>query len=428
MRVLVIGSGAREHAIVFACTRSERVDRVYYCGLENGGISMIARHIDISPDDFEGLSRFANEKIGKDGLTIVGPEASLARGIVDRFTNDGLVILGPSELGAGMERSKYFCHLLLGKYGIQTAPFRAFISRTGAKEYIKERYFLNGNGNRCVIKADELMAGKGVLVPNNLEEALKAVDHLFSICKDKLILVEDYIAGNEYSFTAITDGKRMIPFAAVRDYKRQFDGDVGPNTGGQGCFGPVLNFADPTFVKMASIAERVIFALGSERIQYRGFLYLGFMVDKEGEPIILEINVRLGDPEAQVILNLMDSDPVELFAAAAKGDLKDMRVRWKNESCVCVVISSSRAGYKIYGLEEASKEGALVFHARTKRDESANFHTNGEGRTLSVVASGKSIEDARSIAYNGARHISFWRKNPSKGKQYYRKDIAFLDK
>lgn len=421
MNILVIGQGAREHATIWKCAQSDLTD-ILYCFPGNGGISAIAKCVDYDINDFDGIVEFAKDK--KIDLIIVGPEEPLANGIADRCKSEGFLILGPSMLGACIESSKYFCHLLLGSWGIQTAPYRAFTLPKLAKKYIRNNYFGLDKKISCVVKADELMAGKGAIVPDTLDEALSAADYLFGECKSKLILVEDRIEGTEYSFTVITDGIRVIPFVVARDYKRERDGDLGPNTGGQGCFAPALSFEHPLFKKMQKIAERVVFALRAEFIEYRGFLYFNFMVDKNGNPYVLEINVRLGDPEAQVILPLMESDFVELCLNAAKGDLRNTEIRWKNEARVCIVISSPRSGYRIYGLKWASEEGAIVFHARSFKDELGNFYTSGQGRTLSVVGKGVTVSEARKNAYNASGKISFWRKDPNKGKQYYRRDIA----
>lgn len=430
MNILVIGSGAREHAIVWKCIQSELADRVF-CASGNAGISMIARCVDIRADDIEDLVEFAKEKIGRDGLTIVGPEAPLVWGIADRFERAGLLILGPSKLAAFIEGSKYFCKCFLQRHGIKTADFKLFGRASYAFDYINKEYD-EGRGRSLVIKADGLASGKGVIVAKTRQDAINAAEIISRSRSGYIFLIEECLEGWECSFTVLTDGKNIVPFPMSKDYKRLFDGDQGPNTGGMGGYSPVPAVTPKLYDEMLEIAKFVVSGLRSEGRIFKGFLYIGFMITKDG-PYVLEINCRLGDPEAQVILPLLESDFVELCYRAARGDLANApKPSWSSDALANVVIASNwypenpETVRRIYGLEEAAKEGALVFHAGTKEKnglKSNFFETNG-GRVLSVVGRGESIAKAREQAYRAASKISFGRKSPSKGLQQYRKDIA----
>ena len=426
MNILVIGSGAREHAIVWKCIQSELADRVF-CAPGNAGIAMIARCIDIEANDIEGLVAFAKEKIGVDGLTIVGLEVPLVWGIVDRFEQEGLLILGPSKLAALLEGSKYLCKCFLERYGIKTAAFKLFGRASNALDYINEEYG-QGRGRPLVIKADGLSSGKGVIVAKTKEDAVDAVETISHSPAGHIFLIEECLEGWECSFTVLCDGKNIVPFPVSKDYKRIRDGDEGPNTGGMGGYSPVPAVTPKLYDEMLEIAKRIVLGLRIEGRPFKGFLYIGFMITKDGL-YVLEINCRLGDPEAQVILPLLESDFVELCYKAAKGDLANAtKPTWSSDALVNIVIASPgypenpKVGYKIYGLEEAAKEGALAFHAATRFDRGV-LKTSG-GRVLSIPGRGESIEKAREQAYRAAEKISFGRKSPSKGFQQYRKDIA----
>lgn len=438
MNILVLGFGAREHAIIQKCAQSKLVDRLY-CIPGNGGISRVAICADYKLDDFDGIVEFAKDK--KIDLIIVGSEEPLANGIVDRCEKEGLCALGPTIAGARIESSKYFCKLLLQGHGIETAPYRAFTIPLNAKRYVVEKYFTKVRGSehreRCVIKDNGLARGKGVIIADSKDRAFYAIDHIFQKSRDKIILVEDFTYGWECSFTVLTDGINVAPLMPAVDYKRAHDNDLGPNTGGVGAYAPVPKLTPELFSKMMDIARRVVFALYEDGIRFKGFLYIGFMVTPKGEPTILEINCRLGDPETQVILPLLDSDFVEPCFSAAKGVLKNTDLAWKNEALVDVVMYSAgypdqaRLGDKIYGREKAIEEGALIFDGATIVDSKGNFYTAG-GRVLSVVGRCEimngnialALEKARKMAYKAAGHISFGRMNPKNGYQRYRRDIA----
>lgn len=432
MNILVVGSGAREHAIVWKCIQSELVDRVF-CAPGNAGIGSIAQLVDISATDIEELLDFA---VGKHiDLTIVGPEAPLVDGIVDRFENKGLMILGPSQKAAQIEGSKVFCKRLLKDYGIPTADF-VICPDPDFAEYVVRMFCAP-----CVVKADGLAAGKGVVVAHTLHEALEAVDNLSIMEAGQTLIVEEMLEGWECSFIVATDGKNVSPLALSKDYKRAYDGDKGPNTGGMGAH--TLSAIDrDLYGEMLHIMQRVVLALYVEGRPYKGFLYGGFMITDDG-PRVLEFNCRLGDPEAQVILPKMKSDFVEMCLVIMNDRLGEFEPQWSKEAFVDVVIASPgypdhpEIDHRIYGLEEAEKEGAIVFHAGTKKGPLGGFFTDG-GRVLSVVGRGEcstplvpggerqrlALKRARDMAYRAANHISFGNKDPGRGGQWYRKDIA----
>jgi phosphoribosylamine--glycine ligase len=313
------------------------------------------------------------------------------------------------------------------RYGIKTADFKLFGRASNGVGYVKEEYD-QGRGRPLVIKADGLASGKGVIVAKIREGAINAVEIISSYPAGYLFLLEEYLEGWECSFTVLTDGENIVPFPVAKDYKRLSKDEDAPNTGGMGGYIPVPAVTPKLYDEMLEIAKLIVSGLKSEGRPFKGFLYIGFMITKDGL-YVLEINCRLGDPEAQVILPLLDSDFVELCYRAAKSDLANAaKPVWSNDALVNVVIASPgypknpKIGHKIYGLEEAAKEGALVFHGGT-RFERGSFKTNG-GRILSIVGRGESIEKARERAYLAASKISFGKKDPSKGFHKYREDIA----
>lgn len=421
MNILVVGRGAREHAIVHKCLQSDLTDRVY-CAPGNAGIGLIAQCVDISEDNFDALAEFSKEK--HIDLTIIGSETSLVNGIADRFEAEGLAILGPNKDAALLEGSKMYAKSLMRVYGIPTADFTVFAGLEYAKYSIKER------GVPCVVKADGLAGGKGVVVAKTVDEAVEAVDRIAELGLGETVVVEEILEGWECSFIILTDGENFVPLAPACDYKRLLDGDEGPNTGGMGAYAPVPRFKAALEREVISkIVRPTLTALKKEGIYYRGFLYFGLMMTKDG-PKLLEYNCRLGDPEAQVILPLIENDFVELCLAAVDGRLSDFRepMSWEHntrtDSLVAVTITSSGypdssdTGHRIYGIDQAEKMGALVFHAGTKRNKDGEFTTAG-GRVLSLVSRGQSHRHAREWVYRAVRCISF-----EGGRQQYRKDIA----
>jgi phosphoribosylamine--glycine ligase len=417
MKVLVIGSGGREHAICWKLSQSRAVDKIYCCP-GNAGIAGIAECIDVSQNDFQALLDFV--KYEWIDLTIVGPEDPLSRGIVDLFEREGRKILGPTMAGARLESSKVFCKDLLKSHGIPTAEYKVFTSYIHAEEYVRFK------GAPIVIKADGLAAGKGVFVAATVEEAF---DALKVIMKDKAfgaagerVIVEECLQGEEASYMAFTDGRTIVPMVSSQDHKRIFDGDKGLNTGGMGAYSPapVITPALERVV-MEKILEPTLRALRSEGITYKGILYAGLMIHN-GVPSVLEYNCRLGDPETQPVLSRLKTDFMDIAMAIAEGRLADIRIEWKPDPAVCVVVSSQgypgqyRKGDVITGLDEADRlEGVQVFHAGTTFRDS-KVVTSG-GRVLGVTATGSDIADAKARAYEAVNLIHF-------DGMHYRKDIA----
>jgi len=428
MNILVIGSGAREDAIVWKCLQSELVDRIF-CAPGNAGIEMVAHCVNIDVMDFEKLAEFAKGNLGDDGLTIVGSDNPLAGGIVDYFEERGLLILGPTKQAALIESSKVFCKNFISSGGIPTGAYEVFTFADNAKRYVRK------NTPPFVIKRDELAYGKGVVIAKNIEEADVAIDNfLLGENASQMILIEEFLEGWECSFIVLTDGVDYVPFPVSQDYKPLYQG--GPNTGGMGAYTPVSEFTPALHEEICrDIIKPIIDALRENwRHPFKGFLYAGLMVTPEG-PKVLEFNARLGDPEAQAILPLLKSDFVELCLAAAQERLAEVKdsVRWSNDALVNVVMASPgypdkpRTGYRIHGLEDAAKEGVLVFHAGTKKNPRINprdfpkILTAG-GRVLSVVGRGETVEKAREMAYRGVACLRFGnKKNPL---EVYRDDIS----
>ena len=417
MKVLVIGGGGREHAIVWKLSMSRSVDKIYCCP-GNAGIAELAECIDVNPNDFDSLLDFV--KYEWIDLTVVGPEDPLSRGVVDRFEKEGRRILGPTMAAARLESSKVFSKDLMRSHGIPTAEYRVFTSYPHAEEYVKFK------GAPIVVKADGLAAGKGVFVASTIDEALDALkvimkDRVFGDAGDRVI-VEDCLRGEEASFMVFTDGKTVVPMVSSQDHKRVFDGDRGPNTGGMGAYSPApVVTADLQKRVMEKVMKPTLRALKSEGISYRGVLYAGLMIDK-GNPYVLEFNCRLGDPETQPVLSRLRSDFMDIAMAITDGALSEVAVEWSSDHAVCVVMSSAgypgkyRKGDVIDGIPEADKmDGVHVFHAGTAFDDD-RVVTSG-GRVLGVTATGPDIGAARDRAYEGVGRIHF-------EGMHYRKDIA----
>ena len=417
MKVLVIGGGGREHAIVWKLSQSKMVDKIYCCP-GNAGIAEIAECIDVRQDDFQALLDFV--KYEWIDLTIVGPEAPLSIGIVDFFEKEGRRIFGPSKAAARLESSKAFSKDLMRSHGIPTAEYKVFTSYIHAEEYVKFK------GTPIVIKADGLAAGKGVFIAATMDEAM---DALKQIMKDKVfgkagdrVLIEECLQGEEASFMAFTDGKTIVPMVSSQDHKRIFDNDKGPNTGGMGAYSPApVITPELETVVLEKIMKPTIKALKSEGIAYKGVLYAGLMIDR-GKPYVLEFNCRLGDPETQPVLSRLQSDLMEIAMAVTDERLSEVRIEWKKDPAVCVVISSGgypgkyKKGDAITGIGDANKiEGVHVFHAGTAFRDS-DIVTAG-GRVLGVTATGSSIAAAKKQAYEAIDKIKF-------AGMHYRRDIA----
>ena len=415
MKVLVIGSGGREHALVWKITQSKKVKQIF-CAPSNAGINELATPVDLKADDIAGLLDFAKKE--KIDLTVVGPEIPLVLGIVDEFQKNNLRIFGPVEELAQLEGSKIFAKEMMIKFGVPTADFQIFTDADKALDYVK---------GACVVKADGLAAGKGVFVCKNREEAESAIktimqDKVFGEAGNKVI-IEDCLEGEEASILVISDGETILPLVSSQDHKRIFDQDKGPNTGGMGAYSPAPIVTDELFNQIKSqVFEPLIFGLAKEGKKFKGVLYAGVMVTKDG-PKVLEFNVRFGDPETQAVLPRLNSDLVEVFEAAIDGRLKDIKLDWENRVCLSVVIASGGypgkygKGKEISGLAEAGKQkDVVVFQAGTKSADEKVL-TNG-GRVLNVSALGNTIKEAQIRAYETVQLIKF-------EKMFYRKDIGW---
>lgn len=405
MKVLVVGSGGREHALVWKIRQSKKVEKVF-CAPGNAGISRLADCVPLSVTDVKGLLKFAKKE--KIDLTVVGPESSLVAGIVDIFEENGLRIFGPSQKSAELEGSKVFSKEFLEKYNIPTASFKVFSNAGQAKKYI------DTCGAPIVVKADGLAAGKGVIVAKTVEEAKQAVDLImgdkaFGSAGDKIV-IEECLAGEEASFIAFTDGKTVLPLPTSQDHKAIFENDEGPNTGGMGAYSPapVVTGEIAEFV-MNRIMLPTIKGLETEGRPYKGMLYAGLMIN--GDTInVLEFNCRFGDPEAQPLLMRLKSDIVDIFEAAIDGTLDSVDMKIDPRPTVCVVLASGgypgvyENGKTIKGLSKAGDcPGVEVFHAGTVRKH-GRCVTNG-GRVLGVTAVGKTLEEAISRAYRAVDEI-----------------------
>ncbi len=418
MKILVVGSGGREHALAWKIAQSKLVDKIF-CAPGNGGISQIAECVDIKADDIFGLLEFARKQ--KIDLTVVGPEVALSLGIVDEFEKAGLKIFGPNKKAATLEASKVFSKELMKKYNVPTANFEVFDNPESAKKYIIKL------SAPCVIKADGLAAGKGVIVAQDFDEVRNAItlmmqDKVFGDAGNRII-VEECLQGQEASILVITDSREVVALATAQDHKRVFDHDQGPNTGGMGAYSPAPIVTPELFKEiMEKIIYRTIDGLAKEGIDYRGVLYAGVMLTKDG-PKALEFNVRFGDPETEAILPRLKSDLVEVMLATTEGKLSRVKtLEWDNRACVCVVCAAG--GYpgdyvknqEISGLDQAAKlDDVVVFHAGTKK-VGDKILTNG-GRVLGVTGLGATIKDAINKTYTAVGKINF-------EGMHFRKDIG----
>ncbi|MEX0765110.1 MAG: phosphoribosylamine--glycine ligase [Nitrosopumilaceae archaeon] len=410
--VLIVGSGGREHALGWKLSQSPKVGKVYYAP-GNGGTT---NNVSISVEEIDKLAKFASDN---NCLTVVGPEAPLSMGIVDEFVKKRLRIFGPTKKAAQLESSKIWAKNFMKRNDILTARFEVFNDAKKAREYARSADF------PLVVKADGLAAGKGVMVCNNSEETIRAIDKMlveksFGVAGSKIIL-EERIDGIEASYIALSDGIIAIPMATSQDHKRIYDNDKGPNTGGMGAYSPTPVIDDSISEKIQkNIISKTVSSMKSEGIPFKGFLYAGIML-KDDKLYVLEFNARMGDPECQPIMMRMDSDLYDYVNASIDGNLSMLPpISWKNQSAVCVVLASK--GYpesyqkneEIQGLDSQDRN-SVVFHAGTKRDD-GKVLTNG-GRVLGVTALGDTLEAAISNAYSRIDKISW----PSK---YFRSDIG----
>ena len=413
VNILVIGSGGREHALFWKLSESPQTERIYAIPGNPG----MGEMTDIAVTDNAAILQFAKEK--DIGLVVVGPEVPLMNGLVDDLEAAGIPAFGPRANAAEIEGSKSFAKDLMKKYGIPTARYEVFAEAEAARAYIRSE------GTPIVVKADGLAAGKGVVVAMTEQEALDAVDAIMEHNSfgdaGARVVIEEFMEGEEASLLAFTDGMVIRPMISAQDHKRAFDGDKGPNTGGMGTYAPApVMTPELTERAVEEILKPTISAMEKEGRAYRGCLYLGLMITADG-PKVVEFNARFGDPETQVVLPLLDGDLVQIMHACAGGTLADVPIRWKDGAAVCVVLAaggypaSYEKGNEIYGIGNAEKLGALVFHAGTAK-KNGKIVTNG-GRVLGVVGMGKDIASAVQSAYDAVDQISF------KG-EYHRKDIA----
>lgn len=407
MKILVIGSGGREHAIVWKIAQSKKVEKIF-CATGNPGISEFAECVDIKAEDINGLKSFASKQ-GID-LTVVGPEQPLTTGIVDEFESAGLKIFGPSKKAAEIEGSKAFSKELMQRYNIPTAAYKFFDNADESKEYAEKHH------PPVVVKADGLAAGKGVFICPTMDEAFLAIDiimnqKIFGEAGNRVV-IEEFLVGEETSFLAFTDGETVLPMASAQDHKRVYDNDEGPNTGGMGAYSPAP-IITPSMQKkiMNEIMLPTVNAMKSEGMVFKGVLYAGLMLTKKG-PKVLEFNARFGDPETQPILMRLKTDIVDVFMAVVENRLKDIKLEWDKKSAVCVVMASEgypgdyEKGGLITGLAQVKNmKDVFVFHAGTSL-KNGEIVTNG-GRVLGVTAIGTGIKRAIKNVYKAVEKIEW---------------------
>ena len=414
--ILLLGAGGREHALLMKLAESPRAGRLFVAP-GNGGMLQIAEAAPVDQDNPTEVAAWARDN--GIGLVVIGPEAPLVAGVADAVRAEGIACFGPSGEAAQMEGSKKFAKEVMARAGVPTAAYRSFTDRAACEEYVREI------GGPVVVKADGLAAGKGVIVAQTTEEALKGVEECFTGAfgdAGATVVVEEMLEGPECSLLALTDGTTVVPLATSQDHKRAYDGDKGPNTGGMGVYSPVPILLDGELERMVEIEQKVIDQLRADGITYSGCLYGGFMLTKDG-PKVLEFNARFGDPETQVVLPRMKGDLVEAFLACDNGTLDADMISWGDDWAVSVVLASAgypgsyEKGKVIHGIDEAGAcKGVTVYHAGTALDKHGKIITAG-GRVLDVTAVADTFEEARANAYAACDLIDF------EGKQF-RTDIG----
>lgn len=418
MKILIVGSGGREHAIAYACSKSPKVDKIY-CAPGNAGISELAECVPISAMEFDRLADFAAEK--EIDLTVIGMDDPLVGGIVDLFEARGLRVFGPRKNAAILEGSKAFSKDLMKKYNIPTAAYETFTSADDAKKYLETSEY------PLVLKADGLALGKGVLICNTKEEALAGVDELMLDKKfgdaGNTIVIEEFMTGREVSVLSFVDGNTIKIMSSAQDHKRAKDGDEGLNTGGMGNFSPSPFYTEEVddFCKK-HIYQATVDAMKAEGREFKGVIFFGLMLTPKG-PKVLEYNARFGDPEAQVVLPRLKNDIIDVFNACIDGTLDKIDLQFEDKACVCVILASDgyplayEKGKIITGLDKfKGKDGYYCFHAGTKFDDNGNIVTNG-GRVLGITAKGDTLKEARANAYAATEWVDFENK-------YMRHDIG----
>jgi phosphoribosylamine--glycine ligase len=419
LKALVIGSGGKEHALVWKFLQSPEITQVF-CIPGNAGTASMdkCRNVSLSIDDFEGMLRFA--QVQGVAFTLVGPELPLALGIVDFFQEADAPIFGPTKEGAQIESSKAWAKTLMAEAGIPTAASATFKDFDSAKAYVQQQ------GAPIVVKADGLASGKGVTVATNIDEALTALEQIFAGQfgqAGETVVIEEFMVGAELSVLAVTDGVTIVPLQPAQDHKRLLDGDQGPNTGGMGAYSPAPLATPELMAKIQTkVLEPAIVALQHRGIDYRGCLYAGLMITPDGEPRVVEFNCRLGDPETQAILPLLDTPLEQIVQACIEKRLADLPpIEWKNQSSVCVVTAAMgypeqvQTGHFVTGIGKAEENGAKVFQAGTKLKNNA-LVTSG-GRVLGVTALGDTLQQAIAQVYESVAYIEY-------DGIHYRRDIA----
>lgn len=419
MKILIVGGGGREHAIAWKLAQSPKVDKLY-CAPGNAGIAEVAECVDIKAEDVAGICSFAKDN--KIDLTVVGPEVPLSMGIVDALAERGLKAFGPNRKCAQLEGSKAFTKAFLDRHSIPTAGYQEFTDISELKKSV------GIFGYPMVIKADGLAAGKGVVIAEDEAAAIEAIDQImgdkiFGTAGDKII-VEEFLTGIEASVLCFVDGKTIVPMESAQDYKRIFDGDNGPNTGGMGTYSPSLIFNEVLENQIRErILEPTLIGFQKDGLNFKGVLFIGLMINDEG-PKVIEFNNRFGDPETQSVLPRMKTDLVDIISAVVEERLAEQTIEWSDKKAVCVVLASGgypgdyEKGKKISGLRDVD-EDVIVFHSGTKLSD-FSIVTDG-GRVLGVTALGDTHEEARKKAYANIERISF------EGAQY-RKDIGLLNR
>lgn len=414
MRILVVGGGGREHAICWKLNNESNVEKIY-CAPGNAGISNVAECIDIGDSDIENLLKFAKEN--QIDLTIVGPEIPLVAGIVDAFEKEGLKIFGPNKKCAQLEGSKSFSKDFMIRHNLPTAKYKEY---TNLDEAISE---IDSFGYPVVIKADGLAAGKGVVIPENREDAITTLKEMMSDKKfgkagDKIV-VEEFLNGIETSILAFVDNDTIVPMVSSKDHKKVFEGEAGLNTGGMGTFSPSEIYTDELAKEVQEkILDKTLEGFKKDNLNYKGILFVGLMITEDG-PKILEYNVRFGDPETQSVLFRLDTDLNKIISAILDNNLKNIEINYSKEEAICVMLTSGgypesyEKGKVISGLENLDSD-IVVFHSGTKFDN-GNIVTNG-GRVIGITAKGKTVKEAGKKVYENIKKINF-------EKMHYRKDI-----
>lgn len=417
MKVLVVGSGGREHTLVWKIAQSLLVEELY-CAPGNGGISAIAQCVPIKAMDIEGMVKFSKEK--QMDMVVVAPDDPLAAGMVDALEEAGIRAFGPNKAAAVIEGSKAFAKELMKKYNIPTADYEVFNSSNDAINYLKDKKF------PIVIKADGLALGKGVIIAQSFEEAKKAVenimeDRVFGDAGQKVV-IEEFLVGQEVSMLAFTDGKTIKTMVSSQDHKRALDNDRGLNTGGMGTFSPSRIYTEEIHnYCVEKIYKPTVEAMNREGRKFKGVLYFGLILTEDG-PKVLEYNARFGDPETQVVLPRLKTDILEVFNAVIDERLNEIEIEWDDNACVCVIMASGgypekyQTGYEITGIDKTERDiNTVVFHAGTKRED-GKYYTAG-GRVLGVTSLESNLESAIKKAYEGVSKISF-------EGMHYRRDIG----